>query len=95
MPVEPEDSQRTEGGSEVEFDSQRTEEDMPRLQCASCFPMIVEVTNPKITTGRRDFMVNHDLHGPNITNQPTPRCGCRLPSIQRVNDLACHECGPN
>ena len=75
MPVEPEDSQRTEGGSEVEFDSQRTEEDMPRVQCASCFLMTVEVTKPKITTGRRDFMVNHDFQGPNITNQLTLRCG--------------------
>ena len=58
--VDPIDSQRTEGGSEEKFDSQRTEEEMPRVNSTSYLSTTIEAKD----TDRRDFRRNHDLQGP-------------------------------
>ena len=83
--VEPIDSQRTEGGSEEKFDSQRTEEEMPRVDSTSHVSTTFEAKN----SDRRDFRINHDLQGPKIKNQRILRCAWGLPLIQEDKDDPC------
>ena len=56
------DNRGTDDDSEEKFDSQRTEEEMPRVVSTS------HASTTAMSSNRGNFRITHGLQGPTITN---------------------------